>query len=958
MSPKSVFTALRIANVNVNGLCSKLNILSDFLLQEGIKLLCITESHLVSSISSSFVDIPHFNLIRHDVPGSVQKHGVCVFVHDSVSVDCVDQPLSNVLTFRLVSFNVHLVVVYRPPSNSQVGNSLLVSFISKYCLDKEVVLLGDFNLPCLTWSKPSTVQVPPLETSFIDAFSSLGLTQWVSESTFPRSGNILDLVLTSEQDRIGSINVLAPLPGCDHCPVVFDYVFQSEVSCVSDVLDSASDNVQQRAWHVGNYPAIRKHLSAVDWDHEFQDKSASECAIALTDVLTDLACKFVPIRKTQEQKPPWQTRPPSSMIRQRQLAWQKYKAVRQQLGRSASITLDAYTTFSNVNRQYRSFAVRAQADYEMKLIARAKQNPKLLHSHIRNKKVGRLSVGPLRLGSGQLSEDPVAMAECFAESFAAVYSHSSPDNPAPHQHHDKLIGDITITTSAVKAVLEGLDGNSAMGPDGIHPLLLKSCAPELAYPLCTIFRQSLCEGVVPEIWKESVVIPIFKKGSRNDPLNYRPVSLTSVSCKTMERLITQHLTGYLEDSALLDVNQFGFRAGRSTMDQLLLVYAEVSKFVDEGRTVDLILFDYSKAFDVVCHDILLAKLQHIGIQGAILDWISSFLSDRVMRVSAIGSKSQPRDVTSGVPQGSVLGPLLFLIYINHVAANLTCDYKIFADDLKIYACIPRQSSDPHQPSPSPNIQSDIDQLYTTSETWGLKMNPKKCAVLRFSRPYGDLTPAQYCMNGSEIPSVQSHSDLGVIVDTDLKFHSHIRSVAHKAGGLAQNFLKSTVCREPKFMLFLLTVHIRPIIEYCSCVWNTGYHGDLQLLESVQRRWTKQISSLKGLDYAARLRTLDLFSVQGRLLRADLIQYWKVFNGKSHISVHDLFERAPYAGTRGHCYKVFPPQPVTDVRRRAFNVRCVSAWNSLPQHVVTATSLPCFKKALTEALGDKLFEYVD
>ena len=248
-------------------------------------------------------------------------------------------------------------------------------------------------------------------------------------------------------------------------------------------------------------------------------------------------------------------------------------------------------------------------------------------------------------------------------------------------------------------------------------------------------------------------------------------------------------------------------------------------------------------------------------------------------------------------------------------------------------------------------------LYNTSLSWGLQMNPKKCAVLRFSRPKSDQSPPMYSMNGLTIPLLNSHLDLGVLVDVDLKFHGHIRSVVRKAGGLAQNFLKSTVCREPDFMLFLLTTHIRPIIEYCSCIWSTGYKGDLHLLETVQRRWTKQIESLHDLEYCERLRALNLYSVKGRLIRADLIQCWKIFNGKSHIAVDDLFELAPQHGTRGHCFKIFMPTTHTDVRKRFFNVRCIPVWNALPQHVVSAPTLPRFKKLLAEALGDTLFDYV-
>ena len=284
------------------------------------------------------------------------------------------------------------------------------------------------------------------------------------------------------------------------------------------------------------------------------------------------------------------------------------------------------------------------------------------------------------------------------------------------------------------------------------------------------------------------------------------------------------------------------------MEQLLVVYNTVSRQTDLGGISDVVLFDFSKAFDVVCHEIMLAKLIAIGIEGDLLRWIASFLKDRQMRVCIKGHVSQPRRVLSGVPQGSVLGPLLFLIYINSVASQLTCQYKIFADDLKIYACVQHLLSKSDPPSSTLDVQRDIDILQATAASWGLLMNTKKCAVIRFSMARRDISPPTYLLNGQPIQSVDSHLDLGVVVDSDLKFHGHIRSVVHRAGSLAQSYLKSTVCRSPEFMLFLFKTHIRPIIEYCSCVWHSGYIEDLRLLEKVQRRWTKQIEGLNSLSY--------------------------------------------------------------------------------------------------------------
>ena len=218
-----------------------------------------------------------------------------------------------------------------------------------------------------------------------------------------------------------------------------------------------------------------------------------------------------------------------------------------------------------------------------------------------------------------------------------------------------------------------------MGPDGLHPMLLKSC-PSLSIPIRLIFRRSLSDGVVPVDWKHSVIVPLFKKNSRHVALNYRPISLTSVCGKTLERVISDHLYEYLDTHELLAANQFGFRHGRTVDDQLLLVYDDVSCWLDSGESVDIVFFDFAKAFDTVSHGLLLVKLRHLGVSGSILSWLGDFLLGRTMQVSVSGLCSAPRNICSGVPQGSVLGPLLFLIYVN-LFLTTVCSYFFTLPDV-------------------------------------------------------------------------------------------------------------------------------------------------------------------------------------------------------------------------------------------------------------------------------------
>ena len=426
------------------------------------------------------------------------------------------------------------------------------------------------------------------------------------------------------------------------------------------------------------------------------------------------------------------------------------------------------------------------------------------------------------------------MATLSATSFVGVFESETPNTPAGHQTSDSYLPSFTVTPIDVLREVKSLDVNSSMGIDGVHPRLLSRCASSLSAPLSLIFNSSLREGMLPLEWLSSSIAPIYKKGARTDPLNYRPVAITSVPCKVLEKAILNHLRPYLEENHVISDHQFGFRGGHSTTDQLILCYNEITAEVDRRGMIDLIFFDYSKAFDKVCHSILIQKLHEIGLSRQLLLWIEQFLISRRMQTRVLGATSEWYQVTSGVPQGSVLGPVLFLIYVNHVVHRLSCGYKIFADDIKLYL-----SSVPDAPSVgSGALQQDIDVLVATSASWGLVMNIDKCVCLRFGpRSLGDCSTgcSPYSVGGERIKFSRTHSDLGVKVDRNLKFHDHIRVIAGACNGITTNLFTSTVCREPNFLLSIYKTYVRPKLEYGSQIWNLSYLGDLRSLERVQRR---------------------------------------------------------------------------------------------------------------------------
>ena len=303
----------------------------------------------------------------------------------------------------------------------------------------------------------------------------------------------------------------------------------------------------------------------------------------------------------------------------------------------------------------------------------------------------------------------------------------------------------------------------------------------------------------------------------------------------------------------------------------------------------------------------------------------------------------------------MLGPILFLLYANYIMKDVQCTWTAFADDFKIGVSYSRDlESDIAEGTNS--LQRDLSSISLTAGSWNLKLNPTKCVIIRF----GQGTRSQvddsnsYWIEGKRLQFVSKHRDLGIVVDSSLKFHNHVGQVVGKVGCMMGDLLRSTICRSKDFMVTLFVSHIRPIIDYGSCLWNVGYLGDVRKLESLQRRWTREIDGLSGLDYISRLKDLGLFSVYGRLLRLDLIKIWRAFNSEVDVGLSGLFEMAVSVGTRGHSFKMSIPVCRTEIRRRSFGVRRVLVWNGLPSEVVEAPSVTCFKRRLDASLGDVLY----
>ena len=442
---------------------------------------------------------------------------------------------------------------------------------------------------------------------------------------------------------------------------------------------------------------------------------------------------------------------------------------------------------------------------------------------------------------------------------------------------------------------------------------------------------------MPQAWLDASITPVFKKGDKFLAENYRPISIVSIVSKTAERIITENMLPFLLANGVVPEQPHGFVPGRSVLTNLLPCLDIWTRSLDKKVPVDVLYFDFAKAFDRVPHRRLIQKLDHFGIRGGLLAWISSFLSNRTFSVKVGDSHSSKRPVLSGVPQGTVLGPILFLVFIADLARLLKSNFALYADDLKIFG------------NPTINfnlLYEDLAVISKWSSDWLLPLNTNKCAVLHL----GPRNPRlQYAIDGVPITPVDAQNDLGVIISTNLSWSEHILSVTRRANRLLYMIKKTFPGCSLQTYVRLYSTYVRPILEHGGPAWSPVLVRDSALLESVQRRATRLAYDVHRPSYEGRLVLSGLNYFSDRRLRGDLIVTYRALHGLFGVNLDHLFHLNT-GQLRGNTLKLRKEQVATTVRQVYLSNRVFEAWNSLPENVVSAPSISTFKSRLDRHRG--------
>ena len=697
--------------------------------------------------------------------------------------------------------------IYRSTSSLGINNDKLMELLklaNDIAGENRLLILGDFNVPNIDWiNKVTLPRARKVDRDFLETVSDNFLWQHVKKYTRFRGGerSVLDLTFTKEEEDVKNIEVILPLGRSDHGIVIGELICKWRSKVVPK---------KTPVYFRGRYDAIIEEIRNINWGEQYSNKTIIETLEHYNSKYKKMIEENVPLSSPREYNEPWMNKRIMKLWKKKKCAWERI------VERSSNGRWRVYKKYRDMLRKE---IRKSRRLFEKKIAGNARHNKRGFFKYVNSRLTVRPEIMAMKTGDNKIVEEDKEIAETMVSYFSTVHtSYNGEEMPAMLPLTENKIEDIIITADVVEKKLKNLDANKSCGPDGIHPYVLNKTAKEMSVPLAIIFQKSLDEGVCPDEWKCANVTPIHKKGDRTEPSNYRPVSLTSQICKVLESIIRDRIMDHLTRNNLLNDAQHGFREGRSCLTNLLETLEQWTEILDEGDCIDVAYLDFRKAFDLVSHEHLIYKLSKYGIKGKILNWIKDFLSNRKQRVVIRGTTSSWEDVTSGVPQGSVLGPILFLIFINDLPTELLSKLSLFADDSKLFSRIITNKgvTNPGVIEGNRLLQEDLNKVVEWAGKWKMEFNVDKCKVMHLghNNPRGT-----YSMGDRQLEATEGEKDLGVFIDNKLDFGKHIRAVVGKANSILGMIRVSFACMNKTMFLNLYPALVRPLLEYCVQVWS-------------------------------------------------------------------------------------------------------------------------------------------
>ena len=924
------------------------------------KIISVTETWGDGDVQDEVFKINDYNFYRHDRKDR-KGSGTLLYIHKKLGQrTCkalmgsqgVQDYDSSVWCWVSTCKGKKILVgsIYRSPTSTPENDKKLLKMLEKandVSGENRLLVMGDFNVPKIDWIETDIMMgARPIDKEFFETITDNFMHQHVTVPTRISGSerSTLDLIFTKEEDDIKNVNVIQPVGSSDHGIVMGDFICEWK---------SRVEPKLRRAYYKGNYDAFSEKLNQINWIPTFSGKSTGENWRHYINTQTKLVEENVPMVSPKDYNEPWMNRKIMRLWKRKYHAWQRV---------TENNTSRRWREYKEERNRLKYHIRKTKRTFEKKIAEEARHNKRAFYKYVNSRLTVRPEITQVIDGEGKFVESDKEIGDVIGQYFSSVhppyYTGEMPDMQHVTQNQ---IGRLTITPKMVEDKLEKLNIHKSCGPDNVHPHVLQKTAKATSVPLSHIFQQSLDTGEVPEDWRTANITPIHKKGDRTDPSNYRPVSLTSQVCKVLESIVRDKIVDHLATNNLLSEAQHGFRQGRSCLTNLLETLELWTDILDEGDCADVAYLDFRKAFDLVSHKLLIYKMSKYGISGQILEWVKNFLNNRTQRVVIRGTASEEFKVTSGVPQGSVLGPILFLIFINDLPSDIISPISLFADDSKIFTRIVTKAKTGKLKISSPNgkdvLQNDLDRIQDWAKKWKMEFNIDKCKIMHLG--YNNPNNV-YSMDGINLNETNEEKDLGVTIDCKLEFDSHIRTVVAKANRVLGMIRISFACLNKTMFLNLYKGLVRPLLEYCVQAWSPHKKKYIGLLEGVQIRATRLVPELRELSYEERLEKLGLTKLVDRRIRGDMIETYKIITGKENIDPGKFFTMARVRGARNgtHSRKIQVQYTRIGVRTHFFSQRVIKLWNKLTPEEVEALRTTTFKDLYDKLEADRVKERED
>lgn len=902
-------------------------------------IVCVTETWLNNHINDSVLGIPDdYIIFRRDRGQNQRGGGILVAIHASLSPVILTTLAPDNLELLWFSIKANreswiIGLLYRQPSSNALFWERLHQNLTS--IDMELydacMVLGDFNVDMNPHGSNVTTR-----KRLLDVTNDFGLYQMVSEVTRPsddnaQGGSIIDLLFTNRPDWIHSVNTIPSPVDSDH--LALEVCLRSHRTAprravVREFLDT---------FH-GDFEHLRNIMHYIPWSAFMNPNDPNESAEIFMDLLDAAIHDSIPQKtKRKTKNSPWVTPALKKLIIKKHRLFKKAKR--------STLDLD-WCQYKVVRNDVKKQTRKLYWDYVNNMFS-SNDNRRRFWSFVSKKKQN--APPPKFIVNNSSLSQPSEISNAFNDMFSLVFnpSGSVSDEPPSGSLPIPQLSSIQVQVHQVGNRLLQLSASKAPGPDGVLPVILKNCALEISYPLVHLFNISLNTGKLPDSWRRSNITPVFKKGDRSIMSNYRPVALTSVICKVLEQIVSSSILEHVETFGLLNPNQHGFTQKRSCVTQLINVLQAWCTILDKNRPprVDAAFLDMSKAFDKMPHHILLSKLSaQFNVTGTLWKWIKSFLVGRIQRVIFQGSSSPWVDVTSGVPQGSCLGPLLFNLFINDISLPLSSKSVMFADDILMFRTV-------QSPNDEERFQTDLQLLHEWAELNQMTFNPSKCKILHVTRSR-NLQPPIYKLNTSDLSCAPSYVYLGVTICANLQWNTHIDNIVKRANRLL-GFIRVVAGQASTQAIFsLYKALILPILEYGCPAWHPHTLKQEQQLERVQRAATRiALKQRRGdMSYEDRLTTLHWSSLSSR---RDYLLLSFTFKCLSGLTLCEALTESTLINSRRQEVLTFRHLPSrTQALFLSPSRRFPRLWNNLPTEIkdnAVLNSISSFLSTLKQSL---------